>query len=282
MSSLDVPSRIRIYSFFLIPLFFFFNCSTNDLSSIKNRNATALLLMQTLQSTRQTFSVPADTADTVVSAPNHTGLGYQDKAKAINGVRGAGNYSGSGDVYSLTATGQGSSIVLEWSGRRITNGAGIDFIVFENPFYLNSSSAKAFLEPTLVEVSIDNIKYCGFNPTYSNIPSTSFSDSVVHWNKFAGITPVLYNMETNPLSGNHLYDISKAGGDGFDLSDLVADINPDPTVGCTSNEVSMIQSMGFVYLRLTAATAKNFPANPNSFGGGADIDGVLARYQIPR
>lgn len=254
------------------------NCNTANISSNDTRSAAIFVLLQSTSPTKSSFVIPEDLADTVVSAPNHTGAGFQDKSKAINGVRGSGNYSGSGDVFSLSATGEGSSIVLEWSGKRITNGVGIDFIVYENPFYLSSSSSKAFLEPTLVEVSLDNIKYCGFNPTYTYTPSTSFSDSVIHWKRFAGITPVLYNLESNPLSGSDLYDISKTGGDGFDLSDLV----PDPSVGCTSNEVSTIQSTGFVYLRLTSATAKNFPANPNSFGGGADIDGVMARYRVPR
>ncbi len=261
---------------------FLLNCNTANITSNDNRSVAILVLLQSTSPAKSTFVIPEDLADTVVSAPNHTGIGFQDKSKAVNGVRGAGSYSGSGDVFSLTATGEGSSMVLEWSGKRIANGVGIDFIVFENPFFLSSSSTKAFLEPTLVEVSLDNLKYCGFNPTYTYTPSTSFSDSVVHWNKFAGITPVLYNVETNPLTGNNLYDISKTGGEGFDLSDLVPDTNPNPTIGCDSNEVSTIQSIGFVYLRLTAATAKNFPANPNSFGGGADIDGVMARYRLPR
>jgi len=279
-------SYFRICQYIFLLLFVLVNeqCSTNNLTSPDTRATTVMLLMQSMTPPKVTnVVVPIDTADTVVYAPNHNGIGFSNKSNAVNGVKGTGNYSGSGDVYSLSQSGVGAIIILEWSGRRITNGTGVDFIVFENPFYLNSTTTQGFIEPVIVEVSQDNVKYCGFSPTYTYSSSTTFSDVLSYWKGFAGITPVLYNIESNPLIGSDLYNLTKTGGDGFDLDNLVADVNPtDLTVACTTNEVSLIRSSGFVYLRLVSATARNFPANPNSSGGGPDIDGVIARYQAPR
>jgi hypothetical protein len=265
------------------------NCSSGKTKKGNSVLAAALLLSQSTKTTTTntpTVVIPSDTADTVTLAPNHTGSGFQDKANAVNGVRGAGNGSGSGDVFSLKSTGASASIVLEWSGKRVLNGSGIDFIVFENVFQYNNTTTY-FMEPIIVEVSQDNVSYCGFSPDFTFSPETTYSTAATNWKGFAGITPVLYNVESNIFTGNDLYDISKTGGDGFDLDNLTS--ANDYNIGCNLTLRDKIKSEGFVYLRLTAATARtnadtgsNFLQDTGAFGGGPDIDGVIARYRATR
>jgi len=269
----------------------FLGCS----SAKANKNNTVLASMFVLSQpthsktplSNNSIIIPEDTADTVTFAPNHTGIGFQDQTKAINGVRGSGTSSGSGDVFSLASIGSGASIVLEWSGKRILNGSGIDFIVFENVFYYNNNPLARFIEALIVEVSQDNVNYCGFSPDYTFSPETTYSINPTYWKHFAGITPSLYNAESNLLNGNDLYDLNKTGGDGFDLENLSA--TNDYNIGCNTTLRDKIQSEGFVYLRLTAATARtnidtgvSFLQDTGAFGGGPDIDGVIARYRSTR
>ncbi|MBK8397872.1 MAG: LIC_13355 family lipoprotein [Leptospiraceae bacterium] len=273
----------------LIILLTSFGCNS-DKQSINSQGFVSILLVsQNPKSFNNvlSFTIPTDTADTITLAPNHTGIGFQDSAKAINGIRGAGTSAGSGDVFSLRATGAGASMVLEWNGNRVLNGSGIDFIVFENVFYYNNNSSARFMEAVIVEVSQDNSSYCGFSPNYTFSPETTYSNNPSYWSRFAGITPSIYNVENRIFSGNDLYDTNKTGGDGFDLEDLSA--ANDYNIGCDSTLRDKIKSEGFVYLRLTAASARtnsdtgtNFLQDIGAFGGGPDIDGVIARYRSAR
>ena len=267
------------------------SCSSGKTNKNSSLLAAGLLLSQSSKSisslSNSVIAVPADSADTVTYAPNHTGSGFQDKTKAVNGVRGAGLSSGSGDVFSLTATGANASMVLECSGKRILNGSGIDFIVYENAFQYNSNPSTVFMEAVIVEVSQDNVSYCGFSPDYIFSPETTYNINPTYWKRFAGITPVIYNIESNVFSGNDLYDTSKTGGDGFDLDNLSA--TNDYNIGCNTTLRDKIKSEGFVYLRLTSATARtnldtgaNFLQDTGAFDGGPDIDGVMARYRGTR
>lgn len=271
----------------LVILFLGIYCTPTS-SGSKNMSGAAMLLIGSNlnRSSSASVSVPADTADTVTSAPSHTGSGFYDKTLAINGVRGGGSASGSTDVFSLNTTGTGASIVLEWSGKRVINGAGIDFIVFENPFQYNSNPSTVFMEPLFVEVSQDNVNYCGFSADYTNTPETTYSNNPANWLRFAGKSPVYYNVETNVLAGSDLYDVSKSGGDGFDLDNLSA--ANDFNIGCNTTLRDKIKTEGFIYLKLTAATSRTNPDTVAAFlqdsgaFGGPDIDGVLARYRSAR
>ncbi|MBE7410665.1 MAG: LIC_13355 family lipoprotein [Leptospiraceae bacterium] len=268
----------------ILAIFLLFNC-TPEKSSAKTNSA--ILLLAILGGSMNSVALPPeDAADNVVSAPNHTGDGFYDKNKAINGVRGSGCCSGSTDVYSLSATGIGASIVLEWKNKKIVNGAGIDLIVFENPFNINGNSSARFMEPLIVEVSRDNIKYCGFFPNYTHTNETVYSNDPSKWLNFAGKTPVLYNEDTNKIAGNDIYDLSKSGGDGFDLDNLSSDNSF--SIGCSTTVVNDILQNGFYYIRLTSATDRvnpdsgvKFPKDSGAFDG-SDIDGVFARYRSLR
>ena len=268
--------------------FFFIECNQPSTAS-NSQMAASLVLFQSTQSVPQTNkNIPADTADIVTYAPNHTGKGFLDSNLSINGVRGGGMNSGSGDVYSLSKEGITSILTLEWKNKRVLNGSGVDFIVFENPFYYNGDPTNAFMEAIIVEVSLDNINYCGFSPNYTYTNKTEYSRNPLHWQRFAGITPVLYNIDTNPLTADDLYNPKLAGGDAFDLDNLSS--SNEGNIGCTTDLRDKIKTEGFIYLRLTSATARVNPDTgqnylqdtAGAYGGGPDIDGVIARYRTTR
>ncbi len=271
----------------LVPLLLLFNCVLDR--TPKKNNDSGVILLPLLQASVPTNSVtlpPEDAADNVVSAPNHTGEGYYDKSRALNGVRGGGCCSGSTDVFSLSQTGIGASMVLEWKNKKVTNGSGIDFIVFENPFNINGNPSMVFMDPMIVEVSRDNVNYCGFLPDYTASTETEYSNDPSKWQNFAGKNPVLYNEETNRLTGSEIYNLSRSGGDGFDLDNLSS--SNVFGIGCSASIASDIKSNGFLYIRLTSATDRTNPDSGLKFPkdsaaiDGSDIDGVFARYRSPR
>jgi hypothetical protein len=227
-------------------------------------------------------------ADMVVEAPGHTGIGFYDRQKAINGVRGAGSGAGSLDVFSLDNSGASSHLTLRWNGKKIKNGAGIDLIVFENAFNISGNPATRFMDLVIVEVSNDNVNFCGFAPDYTYTPETTYSNNPAYWLRFAGRTPVLYNVDSNNLTEAQLfqdndnnYEPDLAGGDAFDL-DLLSDSNYYNT-GCTTELRDELKNNGFTYLRLTPANRRTNPDTgvvfvKDGMSNGPDIDGVVARY----
>lgn len=239
----------------------------------------------------QPASVLADglyLANLVIQAPGHTGTGFYDTTKVVNGVRGAGTGAGGLDVFSLDISGSSTHLVLSWSGKKVKNGAGIDFIVFENAFYQSGNPQARFMDLAFVEVSSDNVNYCGFAPDYTNVPESAYSNDPSKWLRFAGKNPVLYNFDTNNLTAAQTFqdndangELDLAGGDGFDLSDLSSDNAFN--IGCTPAIRDDLMNNGFTYLRLTPAGKRNNPATGAPFvadavSTGPDFDGVLARY----
>lgn len=272
---------------FIIFVLFFWGCESPSSTGNKNILLFLPLVLNSQTTVNAQITIPEDFADTVVYAPNDNGTGFRDKNNAINGVRGAGCCSGSTDVFTLSKTGDGAQIVFEWKNNKILNGLGIDFVVFENPFRVGSeNSSTFFMEQLIAEVSIDGIKYCGFSPQYLAQDINKYSNIPEKWKGFAGMTPVLYNIETNPLTGDKIYDKSLAGGDGFDLQDLTSDNSFG--IGCSEDISNKIKNEGFVYLRLVSATSRLIPGTSNYFPSdiasfdGPDIDGVAARYRIKR
>ncbi len=260
-------------------------------------DASALLPLLAGPNSDASLSCPTSTvvsgavlADTVTSAPNANAAdSFRQPEKAINGVCGGGTGAGSLDVYTLATTGAGATLTLEWSGLKITNGTGIDFVVFENPFYQNGDANTRFMEAAVVEVQ-DQItsNWCGFAPDYTpGGAETVYSQNPAHWQNFAGVTPTLYNQITNPLVGAEIFNAALAGGDGFDLANLSA--ADQFGNGCTATARTNILANGFIFLRIRAATALTnpdsaaaFPQDTGAFGGGPDIDGVIARYAAAR
>lgn len=227
-------------------------------------------------------------ADIVTAAPGNTGSGFYDSNKAANGIRGAATSSGSFDVFSLDNSGASTHIVLAWTGKKIKNGIGIDFIVYENAFYFSGDPSQRFMDLMFVEVSNDNINYCGFAPDYTAATETTYSNNPAHWQRFAGRNPVLYNVDSNNLTVAQLFQDNDAnaepelgGGDPFDLDNLSAD-NVFNT-GCNMPLRDDLKANGFRFLRLTPAVRRNNPDTGAAFVAdaisfGPDIDGAVARY----
>jgi hypothetical protein len=118
--------------------------------------------------------------------------------------KGGGLSKGSLDVVTL---GNGGTITLGFAPSVIVDGDGPDFIVFENPFYVDGDKAKPFAELATVEVSDDGQNFQGFPCTATAYP----------YGSCAGWHPVLANPDENTIDPT---DPAVAGGDDFDLADL--------------------------------------------------------------
>lgn len=202
----------------------------------------------------------------ILEAPGASGEGTGDPSRAINGVRGAGLRAGSLDVYSLGA-GADAFVVMGFGGQRFPDEEGAELVVFENAFEIGEGPFR-FMDPVVVEVSIDGVSFVAFPHHYTAPDPTQWSADPSHWHGFAGITPVLLHEEEMP---GDPFDSVAAGGDAFDLADL-----PD---GADSDR---IRTEGFSFVRLTSArrfedpnTHAPYPRDPVS--DGPDIDGVYAR-----
>ncbi|MCT8334771.1 LIC_13355 family lipoprotein [Leptospira sp. 85282-16] len=219
-------------------------------------------------------------ANTVVSA-NSSVSGFNDSSKAINGICGGGELSGSLDVYALNLTGTGATLILSWGGKIVKNVTGIDFIIYENPFRVTESSDRYAFDPMVVQVSYDGTNYCGFDLSGFN-SSTADSNKISSWPGFAGLRPVLYNMSSNLLSLEQLFTSTGSGfllggGDGFNIDDLITNAS------CDNTALNQIKSLGFKYIKMTSASAVTNPNTssgyvyPHSYSNGSDIDGVVAK-----
>ncbi|MCE9500077.1 MAG: hypothetical protein K8R21_06220, partial [Leptospira sp.] len=96
-------SQVPLFAYLFLSGFFFISCFMEK-NSGKNKESMMLAILLAQGSASQS-SIPADSANSVVDAPNDNGIDYRDKKKAINGVRGGGCCGGSSDVFSLTPTG---------------------------------------------------------------------------------------------------------------------------------------------------------------------------------
>lgn len=133
------------------------------------------------------------------------GFGQADFPDIVfGGPRGRGEAAGSLDVLSL---GNGGSITLGFADRRIVDGEGPDFIVFENAFWAGGNPEHPFAELGTVEVSADGETWAAFPCTALEAPFGSC----------AGWHPIYANVEDNDLDP---LDPAVAGGDAFDLADI--------------------------------------------------------------
>lgn len=211
-------------------------------------------------------------ADVVVEAPGDTGVGIGDASNAVNGVRGCGGFCGSMDVFSLGYEAEVDNfVVLRWSGRRVQNGPGVDFAIFENGF-IRGAGPDNFMDHLVVYVSRDGVTWIPFPHDYTAADETTFSWDSTHWQGFAGVQPVLLHEEENPVDP---FDPDLAGGDGFDLDSL-----PDD-----GGESSAIKRDGFIYLKLVSAPSEQNPDTGEPYvkdpiSNGPDVDGVYGRWLV--
>lgn len=279
-----------------LPFFYCFLVSFSFLHCQDSSSDSTLPLLALLQvgTSSQTLvcpptSLPIDIplADEVYGTPSSTVSGFNDPSRATNGICGAGNFSGSLDVYAMNLTGPGANLILGWSGADVQNVTGIDFIIYDNSFQILGSVDTYAIDPSVVQVSLDGSAWCGFHPRYTGGVTSRISS----WERFAGLQPVTYNMTTNPMSLSDLFSTNGAGillggGDGFDLDDL--DANDPNDVNCDAALVTNIQTNGFRYVKIRSASDVDDPENPgNKFPwpsgsfNGSDVDGVVARVIVP-
>ncbi len=180
-----------------------------------------------------------------------------DASLAVNGAHGFGQHQGSTDVYSLTLD-PDEALILGWSDAILTDGPGVDIVVFENPF--DYGDGARFMDLVVVSVSPNGTDFVNFPHEYLAADPKFWSPDPDDWEGFAGKTPVLLNEDSNPADP---FDPVASGGDGFDFADLPAG---DPLV-------QDILAEGAVAVRLVSAP---FPKDPIS--NGADIDAVYGRY----
>jgi hypothetical protein len=133
---------------------------------------------------------------------------------------GGGALAGSLDVVSLGFKGE---IVLGFGANAIVDGPGIDFIVFENPFWAGGDMNKPTAELGEVSVSDDGVTWKTFACTAGAGPQ---------YGSCAGWRPV-YSAPGNGISP---VDPKTAGGDLYDLAEL----------GMTSARFVRIRDMGSV------------------------------------
>jgi hypothetical protein len=144
----------------------------------------------------------------VVSVTYGPGAGYgQDRfPEAVLGPpSGGGARRGSLHVLSL---GRGGVITLRME-RDVVDGPGVDLLVFENAFIMNSSGT-VFAEPAEVSVSLDGDTFTAFPCDHLVAP----------YQGCAGVQPVLAPGADGGISPT---DPAEAGGDGFDLADVGLD-----------------------------------------------------------
>lgn len=135
------------------------------------------------------------------------GFGLSSMPDVVLGPpEGGGNTQGGLDVLSL---GKGGSIVLSFEADPIVDGAGPDFLVFENGFYVGNDPTRPFAELATVSVSDDGT-------TFREFPCTAKASSPAPYGACAGWHPV----RSSSANGITPFDPELAGGDPFDLADL--------------------------------------------------------------
>ena len=150
-----------------------------------------------------------------------------------------------GGTYDVASLGCDGTIVLEFDGSGIVDGAGPDLIVFENSF------TEDFPEPGEVSVSEDGVTWSVFPCEPTTLVGC------------AGVTPTL------ALPGTDIdpSDPAVAGGDAFDLADLADPLAQARFVRIRDRSNEYWAPLGGLTYCDTA-----------SGSGGFDLDAVVAVY----
>ncbi|RKH03296.1 cell surface protein [Corallococcus sp. CA053C] len=157
-----------------------------------------------LEAEQEQLLVGTPFADRIVSFTPGTAAGFGQSQLpniVLGAPQGAGAGSGSLHVLSL---GRNGVIVLEFTDIAVTNGPGVDLLVFENAFI--KPDGLPFAETGVVAVSDDGVTWYEFPCASGNVAG--------NFPGCAGVTPV-YSNTSNGISPT---DPAVAGGDGFDLA----------------------------------------------------------------
>jgi len=134
------------------------------------------------------------------------GFGQPEMPTIVEGPPvGGGTSQGSTNVVSL---GVGGTIVLSFQPNAIVDGPGVDFVVFENPFWIAGNKNDIYAEPGEVSVSDDGVSWTSF-PCTATLETPPYG-TCAGWN-------VVMSTPTNGISP---LDYPACGGDAFDLADI--------------------------------------------------------------
>jgi outer membrane protein assembly factor BamB len=191
--------------------------------------------------------------------------GSGNTALILGGPRGGGAYQGSLHVLSL---GNSGNVIVAFDVT-IVNGPGEDFIVSENPFFIYGGSGAVFAELSYVEVSSDGIDFARF-PSISLTPQGGqmFPENIEN---LAGVNPVYANVDENDIDP---CDPAVAGGDAFDLNDLLNDplVQSGDVDLQNINYIKLIDIVGDGSCLDSQGNPIYDPIGPGT--NGADIDSV--------
>jgi hypothetical protein len=139
---------------------------------------------------------------------------------------GEGDWAPQSDPRELISLGEGGWIIVKM-GRKIEDGPGVDFIIYENLLYWGGDYTNAYTEAAVVDVSQDGETWVRFDfdfiidgPTGPQGLPDTVPDNFIG---FAGIEPTFANCDPNN-DGNFddmidPLDPEAGGGDHFDLAD---------------------------------------------------------------
>ncbi len=222
---------------------------------------------------KQSFSVEPNRF--VTDIVEYNGPSPEDLDNIKGGPHGCGVDCGSLHTLTLGNSGHvtvGFDIV-------IVNEPGYDFIVFENPFSVNGNTDEVFAELVYVEVSSDNVSFARF-PSISTTaaPVGNKGININNVTNLGGVHPVLAHVLENDLDP---FNPDEAGGDPFDLDDLLND-------SLVQNGLVNLDNINYIKLIDIPGDGSCFdslgnpiydPTEPNI--DGADIDAIsIINYQI--
>lgn len=188
------------------------------------------------------------------------GFGGGELPGVLHGApRGTGLTQGSLDVLSL---GSGGILELGFAPIEIVDGPGVDFVVFENPFFVGGDTKFPVADLAEVSVSEDGI-------TWTPFPCNAVAKTPVApgppdygpppYDMCAGWHPVL----ASPGSAASPLDPALSGGDGFDLA----------AIGVTRAKFVRIRDLG----------GEVCSTNPSfaSTAAGFDLDAIAVIHSEP-
>jgi hypothetical protein len=238
-----------------------------------NQLEASILLDGILRTASVSFTTEGDPyADAVDGYAIGTSGGFNQAALpdvVLGPPTGSGLFGGTLGVFSLGLEGE---IVLEFSDNVVVDGPGVDFTVFENPFFgtgLFEIVDVLFSEPGTVSVSQDGVSWLAF-------PCADALADAPYYPGCAGVYPVLANGESDdrhpavptfaPPVTSFIGQVKSAiavpdgsGGDSFDLADV---------------------GLGWArYVRIESADHVNGPFGPDN--AGFDLDAVTAVNSAP-
>lgn len=176
---------------------------------------------------------------------------------------------GPAHVHSL---GIGGALTLEFVPP-IVDRPGADLIVAENPFRLAGNETNSFAEVAFVEVSSNGVDFVRFPARYFGAPGWPGAFGTVpigSYSNLAGQTPML---ATAP--GADPLDLVEAGGDAFDLGDLLG----EPLVAAGLVDLQAIRRVRLVDVPSGVATDSVGTTIFDAGTGSADVDAVTAVHQ---